>query len=640
MGAATFAWAAVALSTSWVFNSVTVYPEIPGAFCVMLVLGGLRLNPATGRDGGGARLVWPAVIAVAALPWLHSKYAAMALVLAAVLVWHHRRPVQVAAILGPLALSLAGWFTFFYMIWGSSLPAAPYGVGLEMNPLTLLSGGPGVWFDQEFGIVTYAPVLLLGFVGLAGMWRGRSTRVFAVELALIGSALLAAIGSFDLWWGGTSMLGRHMMSMLPLFAAPIAWHYHRANTHPGRRAAMQLLLLVSLRITLTMAVAVGGRLAGQNRDGTSPLLEWLSPAWDLWRNAPTYIFSNPLTASTQVLLWLGGAALVAWLSRRSASATPGRAALRAVSASALVFLAVTSVVRTVPGAEQQRRFDPEARVYFPMLVDFDAAARPTGVRYDPFSIVAPSTIPPLFSLTAVPGLRVVPQVRPLLLNARFALPAGEYEIELTGADHSENISSAVLSLQIGREGSPLKTWPMSLSPGRPWRQRFALPLDSEFIGFVVTPEVEEAVVELRLRPVSIVDAGRRFSTDAILSAASWGQVTVFFHNGNVYAEPNGFWVRGERTFRATVMKHADDTGDITLRVHTGANVNTATFATPYWSEDIDLAPYIAQPVSIPSMPGNRFVPLRITSATGFIPAEVEAESTDRRRLGVWVEFSQ
>jgi len=642
--AATFAWAAVALSTTWVFNSVTVYQEIPGAFCVMLALGLLGPAPSPTRPDRPTRQGLPprlvmAALAIAALPWLHTKYAGMALVLAAALAWRHRRPPQVALILGPLALSLAGWFTFFYRVWGTPLPSAPYGADPQMNPLTLLRGAPGIWFDQEFGIVTYAPVLLVAFLGLAAMARERSTRLFAAELTLVGLALMTAVGSFDLWWGGSSMPGRGMIAMLPVLAAPIAWYYHRAFAHVGRRTAMQALLLVSLTITLTMAVAAGGRLAGQNRDGTSPLLEWLSPAWDLWASAPTFIFSPPMTSWAQTALWLTGTALVAWLCRRSPFATPGRAARKAVSVAVVVYVAVASLTPSIPGASPPR-FDPEARIYFPLLVDFDAEARPVGLRYDPLSIVAPSTIPPLFTLSAAPGQRVVPQARPVLLNARFALPAGEYEVEVTAAPGPGALSGASLSLQVGREGGPLVTWPVAPGSDGVWLQRFVLPIDAEFVGFVAVPDVEAAVAKLRLRPVTILDAGRRFSTPSVLSAGAWGPIEIFFHDSRPYVEPGGFWVRGWSSLRGTVIADLGGSGELTLRVHGGPSANTATFETQYWSEVVDLEPGVARTIAVPASPAAGFVPLRITSAAGFVPAEVEPDSTDPRRLGIWIEFAR
>ena len=50
--------------------------------------------------------------------------------------------------------------------------------GLPSATLSAVPAGSlGVLFDQEYGIIAYAPVLLLAFLGLAGMLRARSHRL-------------------------------------------------------------------------------------------------------------------------------------------------------------------------------------------------------------------------------------------------------------------------------------------------------------------------------------------------------------------------------------------------------------------------------------------------------------------------------
>ncbi|HSL68951.1 MAG TPA: hypothetical protein VK864_01850, partial [Longimicrobiales bacterium] len=60
IGAATFAWAAVALSAPYVFNSFTVYPEIPAALCVMVAAS--LFGPTTPQSGASAATarIWAA----------------------------------------------------------------------------------------------------------------------------------------------------------------------------------------------------------------------------------------------------------------------------------------------------------------------------------------------------------------------------------------------------------------------------------------------------------------------------------------------------------------------------------------------------------------------------------------------------
>jgi hypothetical protein len=630
IASATFAWAAVALSAPFVFNSFTVYPEIPAAFCVVTAasLLGLREPPSRLRLAAAA-------FALAALPWLSTKYAPMALVLAGVLVWRDRRASRAVIVLAPLAVSLLAWFGFFYVIWGSPLPSAPYGPDTQTAPRTFLSGGPGLLFDQEYGAVAYAPVLVLGLTGLWGLWRAHGTRRLAVELGMAGAALLGLVGSFALWWGGSAMPGRPIVSMLPLLAAPLAWHHHGMAGDTVRHAAARLLLVLSLVVTLTLIVAAGGALVAQERNGVSSLLNWLSPTWHLWAGAPDFILHSPAGAGARVLLWLGGAALVVAAGRRSRVVQPGRAALRVTLATTLAGTVVVSIAAALPAPPASRRFDPETRSFLPMLDTFDARARPLAVRYDPFAVVAPTALPPLFILSATPGQRVDRQPLPVLLNARFRLPAGEYDVDVTG---SPTGPAAVIGLQIGREGAPVQEWPIALANGRAWTRRIRLPLDAQFVGLRTAPEVERAITRLRLRPVRVVDAGQRTPTPVILSAASFVGATVYFHDADAYAEPGGFWVRGQSALRTTVVRHGEPGESLVLQLHSGPIENAVTLATPRWRERLTLLPGVTREIHVPAGQDASPVPLTITTARGFVPAEVLRDSTDRRRLGCWVAF--
>lgn len=634
--AATFAWGAVALSAPYVFNSFTVYPEIPAALCVMIAASSALARRAHEHEDASHALVpvWAAAVAAAFLPWLSTKYAGMAIVLAAILAWKHRRSADVAVVLGTMTLSLAGWLAFFYFIWGVPLPSAPYGPSTQMSPRTFLSGFPGVFFDQEYGVVSYAPVLGLGLVGLAYMWRDQRWRRMALELSGIALALLVLVSSFALWWGGSAMPGRPIISILALFGIPIAWYYKDGIDNRSRLAILQFLLLVSVAVTVAMTWSVGGLLLGQGRDGSSSLLEWLSPTWHLWTSAPSYIMSNPTAASIKTLLWIGGVACVSWLCQRS-STTPGRAALRVTLAAVFVGTIVASVAASLPAAPRQRRFDPEVRLSFPMLDTFDTLARPLAIRYQPFSLVSPSVIPPLFLAKAISGQRFAPQPLPVMLNARFRLPAGDYEVEIEGSDVGQDVSGT-LGLQVGREGHPLRTWSLQLASGQTWRQQFNLPIDAEFVGFRASPDIERATAALRLRPVAIVDGSVRLKTAAVISAAPFGSLTVFFHDAGAYSEPDGFWVRGRARLRATIADVDNSAESLAVQLHSGARPNHVTLSTPHWSERLDLTPGVTREVR---MPHARLVPLTITTSSGFVPAEIQPGSRDRRLLGCWVAFA-
>jgi hypothetical protein len=636
-GAATFGWAAVALSGPYVFNSFTVYPEITAGLCVIIAARSLLGRDSRDEHHQNVPLrIWGSAVAAAALPWLSTKYAGMAMVLALMLAWTYRRSVSAVVVLGTMAISVAGWLTFFYVIWGIPLPSAPYGFNTQTSVRTFLSGFPGVFFDQEYGVVTYAPVLGLALVGLAGMWRDGRHRRLAAELSAVTMALLVLVCSFAQWWGGSAMPGRHIISILSLLGVPIAWYYRYKVDSASSQAVARFLLLVSLVVMLTMTWSVGGLLLGQGRDGTSSLFEWLSPTWHLWTSAPSYIMSSPPAAYIKTLLWLGGVALVVWFCQRS-TVSPGGAALRVTLAAVAMSTIVASIAASLPAAPRQRRFDPEARPSFPMLDNFDTIARPVSIKYQPLTVITASAIPSMFEAKAVKGQRVAPQPLPVLLNARFRLPAGAYQLEIDGAN-TETVLETALGLQVGREGKPVQTWSMRLAPNETWRQQFSLPLDAEFVGFRAARDVERSIQMLRLRPLTVVDRSLRPKTPPVIAAAPFGSLTVFFHDAVAYSEPDGFWVRGRARLRTTLADGANSNDATALQVHSGARPNTVTFSTPRWSERLELVPGVTREVRVPSVPHERLVSLTITTTSGFVPAELQPGNGDRRLLGCWITF--
>jgi hypothetical protein len=225
-----------------------------------------------------------------------------------------------------------------------------------------------------------------------------------------------------------------------------------------------------------------------------------------------------------------------------------------------------------------------------------------------------------------------------VLNARFRLPAGAYQLELKGSDLAGTVPNAVLGLQIGREGRPVESWPLTLSPGGLTEYRFVVPLDAEFVGFRASRQVERTIAELRLKPLQIVEARQRFPTPTIRAAADFGVARAFFHDGGSYPEAEGFWAKGRSVVQMTIVKGREQDPSITLAIHSGPRPNTVTLDTPAGSQRLDLVPGVTTKVLVPTKAGERFIPLSITSTDGFVPAELDRASKDRRLLGVWIAF--
>lgn len=631
VSAATFAWAAAALTAPYLFNSFTVYPEIPGALAVMTAVAWRPESAATG-------VMLLRGVAVGALPWLSTKYAPMAAAVTVVVLLRPRWNLRVAAaFLAPIAIAFAGWFAFFFWIWGTVSPSAPYGSSEPMSLGFLARGGPGLLFDQEYGVIAYAPILALAFVGLAGMLRsGGAAARRALELTLIFGTLLCTVGAFHLWWGGTASPGRPVASGVLLLGLPIAWLV--AAPRPSTRAGFHVLLASSLAIACALAVVQGGALLHNDRDGSAAFLDWASPAWPVASAFPSFIAGSFAGAIGRTLAWLALGGLIAWLIHLLRPRGFGAAAVATLVlglAGAITLASVANMATALPTA-----LTPEARARVPLLDRFDASRRPTAILYDPFSRIASADALSRVILIARPGLRTAPQPLDLLWNARFALPAGEYRLQLSRSGATARADTK-LALQVGRTGLPLERWDVA---GPMWEHRFVLPIDAGFVGFRAPSDLVKGDGELRLMPVRVVDEGQRVARPPIISATRYGAVTAFFHDDLVFGEPTGYWTRGRGTTQVTFATNASAPATIDAAVRCGPVANHVRLTTPDWEERLTLEPGASRHVAIPTIMradlGVRLAALDISVQDGFVPAEVDRSAADRRLLGCWIDMGR
>ena len=646
-GAATFGWAAVATSAPFLFNAFTVYPEIAGALAVIVAIT-LATSPGAARRGAGW---WLSIgIACAVLPWLSTKYAPMSAALVVVAVgriketgslsswdvWKQRDPVSF--LLAPYALSLIAWSAFFYWIWGSPFPQAPYGAMTQTSPLNLGLGVPGLFFDQEYGLLAFAPVYVLAATGLVAMWRSAGTlRRQAVEIGIVFGALLFTVAAHRLWWGGTSAPARPLASGLLLLMLPIAVAFRSAPAGSTRRSSQHLLLWIGIGVSLTLTFAQGGLIVSNLRDGSSALLEWWLPRWEVWTLVPSFVTQTTPTALLNAAVWLAVAAAAAkWLSRQRA-ATPGAAALASLATFTVALLVMAIVVPWLPSHPPQPRVNLHSRSRLSALNDYDTRALPTAILYDPMRTTGAVAILPLLTLDVAPGIRTDPQPLRVIHNGRFSLPAGAYDVDVLFGDRPPSRAIA-FAIQVGRIGPPFQTWFLQPAAGERFHTTLALPVDANFVGFRGSTEMEKDVASIVITPTAVIDAGVRPIAPTVLSAARYPGATIFMHDEHLYPEPSGFWTIGDRPNRVTVAAPAGASAPVVLRMHCGIRANRVTIATHGWQQTLNLEPGVAQFVTLPAF-ANGVVPLTISTGTGFSASEGDPTSRDPRFLGVWVEVA-
>jgi hypothetical protein len=664
---ATVGWAACCLTGPFVFNSFTVYPEIPASLAAMLAFTlALQARPHDdARRGAWGGWRWLACgLAAATLPWFSTKYAPMSATLILIAlgrIWllrpgdagllrDWRGKVGASLALGvPYAISLAGWFAYFYATWGTFSPSAPYGAQRGAGLRFLPAGGPGLLFDQEYGIIVFAPALLLSLVGLVAMLRrGGAARRMALEVGAAFGALLATVGAFHIWWGGSATVGRPLMSGFLLLGLPLAWHYHDRRGHAGSRALMHVAMAAGVAIALTLGFAQQGLLLAAGRDGVSQIADWMSPAWSAWALGPSFITQTPLAASVITVVWLIVLPGACWLLlARRPTQSPGRAAVAAMTAAFAAIVAGSLIVPPVSrafGASGLVAGGPlpapnlmTVQVRSALLDHYDAARRPLAIVFDPWRRVAPESVPALVQFVARPEDRRPRQPIPLLYGARWALPAGRYSVTLVFPRGRADAVQGSIALQVGRTGAPMQTWDVAVGAPGVWGRTFELPIDANLVGFIASPGVLDAAPELRVTAESTVDAHLRLPPAETLGSTMLGGTRVYFHDERLWPDGHrGFWTAGSSATAVTLAPGMMWHGAV-MRLQAGPVPTQVRVRTGKHDERVTLAAHAVRDVPLPS-PGGAPFRLTLDTGDGFVPARTEPGNTDERLLGCHVEI--
>lgn len=650
LGTTTLAWAAIVLSSPYLINAFTIYPEVPAALAIAIGLA-LALRPRPDARPWHDLAIG---LAAAALPWFSTKYAPMSAALIAVALGRRVFPLHAgetraglagaaARLLTPYAIGLAGWFAFFQTYWGTPSPSAPYGRLVQTRLANTIFGVPGLIFDQEYGLLIYAPAYVLAAFGLVTMARRPGPlRRLAVELLLVFGGLIATVGAFRIWWGGSAAPGRPITSGLLVLLLPMAVQLGTAAPGSARRAAQHLLIWLGVALTFVVILPEGGMLVANDRDGTSSLLEWLSPRWPLWTLAPTFIGHEAGRAWVESGVWMAAVTLGSIALAKVRAASRGAAALAALAATTVAVVLASVGMRALPPTDPALPdVDLRARARLPGLDSFDAVTRPLGLRYSPLRLESAAAVEPMLALEVSPGLRTEAQPLRVLHNGRFSLPAGHYRVVVTWADRDPLPARAgsTIALQVGRIGAPLTTWTVTPAPRGTWSESFWLPVDAGFVGFRGSSEIERSIAAIRVEPVSVVDAGVRVETPQVLAAAAYGPFTVLLHDGLMYTETQGFWTPGGRSAQVTLACEGGCTHGVTLKIHSGKIKNVLHLATHGWSRDVPLDGETPVEVDVPAPADGGVILLDTRTDTGFAPIDVDPSIRDRRYLGAWVEVT-
>lgn len=624
VAAAWFAWAAVFGSATALLLGVMVFPDSPAALGTAAVAW-LIVRLATGGSDVRARAFVLVGAALAVLPWLHTRFAVIAglgglavvVAVSAARGWPARQRFQhLGAFLAVPIVSAAGWLLSFWLIYGTWDPRAPYR-GAESIRDWIWGAVVGVYADQQFGLLTFAPVLVAAFVG-ACRAADRSLRRACVVFGAMLAVYTMAVTSYHMWWAGLPGLpARFLTAVLPLLAVPLAVGWHRATS--AGRAVLLTMLAASWALSALLIGWDHGALAFNYRDGQAAWLEWLNRVVNLPRAWPSFFWGTQGQFLTHVgalvAVWLAGWGLARVFAQRYAD----RADVGRVGVVAWMLLGLMAGAEVGWRLNGVTGLDPARSQLSVLNAESLWGIGPLSIgRFDPASLVIRPDEAPLSDRPSPVVMAVGP------------VPAGVFRLDLSLAETAPAAVDVVV--RVGRSRDPLAE--VRLLPGQPAAVPLPLPLGAGVLVAEATQPEAATHVRAGLRAMEVVPE----TTSGARSFVRRGATDHWFADDAVFVEPDGFWVRGGQQATVALSGGASAAGrSRRLVVRNGGAANEVVIQVDGWSQTLTLAEWQEEVVTLPAASAAGAWIVQIRSASGFRPSEVSG-GEDRRYLGVWIPF--
>ncbi len=208
-------------SPIWIYSHRNFVEPLAALFCVYIacVIFKKRLRS---WDLVGSSL------ALGVLPWIHIRFALFEIVLACFLVARVYQEYRlrafwpyVCAIL-PVAAMFLLFESYNFLVWGSLNPAVNQANSGELPfDVAPWRGLFGLFFDQEYGLITNFPIFLFLLGGLLLSLRRKWLR-FNLLFLCLAVPYIVVVASFHNWDGAICPPARFLMVLVPLFAFYLA----------------------------------------------------------------------------------------------------------------------------------------------------------------------------------------------------------------------------------------------------------------------------------------------------------------------------------------------------------------------------------------------------------------------------------
>lgn len=263
-------------------------------------------------------------VLVGLLTFIHIRNAPISLALAAVAVVTHRREFSALALFAIGVGAIAAVRTALnWQFWGTpiSSPHVRFG-GVDTLEGTLREIGvraSGLLFDQEFGLLTLAPIYLLTLPGFVLLWRRRPL-LAGVLTVVVGAGLLGILLPYlnvHGWTGAWSPAPRFLVPLVPLFAVLTAI----AGTAMTGRRAFFVTCLIALQIVINVLVWNEPKVLWETGDGMSEIVRVIPSLGAFYATLPAWHgpLASPWPFVAGAVAW---GAISAWLSRSGVGHKP------------------------------------------------------------------------------------------------------------------------------------------------------------------------------------------------------------------------------------------------------------------------------------------------------------------------------
>ncbi len=631
-GSAQAAWVATAgvvLSAPFFFQAFTIYPDGPAAVVVSVVvwLALVRRPLLDVRTAAACGML------LMVLPWLHTRYAAIAgplgLVVLARIVWTPGFLRPLLAFVSPAALGGAAWLYYFATIYGVWDPRAPYGHATDMRWGRIPHGVAGLLFDQQYGLLVNAPVFLLAIPGMYSLWR--ISRRLTCELLLMTAPYVVTVAAFHMWWGGRSTPARFLVPVLLPLALPIAAWWSR-NEDRGSRSPAVLLVGISLALTAGLVVFDRGVLAYNSRDGHALWLLAAARPVNLTLALPSLFQAGPAEALRLAAMWAGlGAAacvLVRQLDRRrwrdgAWTTAVGFVGVLYLSAAVSVGWALSPHAGIDAGRGAAwvaaHACRSEGRIVTPagsqsalaQSVDSGPRSRLSGLVIEDASRRPPRDTGPVW--------------------AANDLPPGRYRVVLTSSPGA----TGTARIALGRPDATIAECQMRDQVPAATGCEIVLPAGAAALFIDADAQLRRTTERLALAVEALGPA-----SDCRMRArraAANGAGVLYLLDGASFVEPGGLWTAGGAS--VTLAASARGSGVVRLRVRHGAGAGLVTVRSGAWHAERQLAASESWDVDVPRRPQQHSTtPIEVTTTARFRPSDVDSSNGDHRLLGAWIEL--